>query len=112
VEEKSEQLKTVCNLAALIAGFAVVAMIEFQFQSTPEILPEQNLLVIGAYASATALTVRRTLRWPFLPPRPLFLGSHAVTGKLTPPVGRRAVRADDERHGAVRVDAGCHPQER
>jgi hypothetical protein len=57
----------VCNLAALIAGFAVVAMIEFQFQSYPETLPKQNLLLIGAYASATALTVRASHRCPPLP---------------------------------------------
>ncbi|KAK3276553.1 hypothetical protein CYMTET_15383 [Cymbomonas tetramitiformis] len=47
VEEKSEQLKTVSNLAALIAGFAVVALVELQF---PADQPER-------YACSTSVTV-------------------------------------------------------
>ena len=35
VEEKGEQLRTTSNLSALISGFVVVALVEFQFSDAP-----------------------------------------------------------------------------
>ena len=57
VEEKSEQLKSISNLSALIAGFAVVAFVEFQFHD-PVIKPThvQEWLIV-AYATTTAIVV-------------------------------------------------------
>ena len=56
VEEKSEQLKSISNLSALIGGFAVVAFVELQF-SDPNETPERNEGLIVAYAATTALVV-------------------------------------------------------
>ena len=56
VEEKSEQLKSISNLSALIGGFAVVAFVELQFHD-PETRPSQSEALITAYAATTALTV-------------------------------------------------------
>lgn len=56
VEEKGEQLRTTSNLSALIAGFAVVALIELQF-SDPTTRPDQSEGLIVAFACATAVTV-------------------------------------------------------
>ena len=56
VEEKGEQLRTTSNLAALISGFAVVALVELQF-SDPTVPATQSEWLIGAYALATAVTV-------------------------------------------------------
>jgi len=56
VEEKGEQLRTTSNLSALIAGFVVVALVEFQF-SEPAEVPRQSEALIGAYAAATTCTV-------------------------------------------------------
>ena len=53
VEERAEQLKAVSNLAALIAGFALIAFLEFSIE--PE--EEARGLVIG-FGLTTALTVR------------------------------------------------------
>lgn len=52
VEERAEQLKAVSNLAALIAGFALIAFLEFSIE--PE--EEARGLVIG-FGLTTALTV-------------------------------------------------------
>jgi calcium release-activated calcium channel protein 1 len=57
VEEKSEQLKSISSLSALIAGFAVVAFVELQFHD-PEAKPTfVSEYLIVAYASTTALVV-------------------------------------------------------
>ena len=57
VEEKSEQLKSISNLSALIAGFAVVAFVELQF-ADPESKPTHvHELLIVAYAATTAIVV-------------------------------------------------------
>ena len=56
VEEKGEQLRATSNLAALISGFAVVALVEFQF-SDPTSTPDQSEILIVAYAATTAITV-------------------------------------------------------
>jgi calcium release-activated calcium channel protein 1 len=54
VEEKSEQLKSISNLSALIAGFAVVAFVELQFHD-PETRPTHvGEVLIVAYAVTTA----------------------------------------------------------
>ena len=52
VEEKSEQLRSVANLSALIAGFAVVSLIELNFDedATSEVL-------VALYGTLTAITV-------------------------------------------------------
>lgn len=52
VEEKAEQLKAISSLSALIAGFAVVALVELEFE--PEDNPET---LIALYAVSTAITV-------------------------------------------------------
>lgn len=56
VEEKAEQLKAVSNLAALIAGFAVVAFVELQFHELSD-APSQSESLIALYGVSTALTV-------------------------------------------------------
>ena len=57
VEEKSEQLKSISNLSALIAGFAVVAFVELQFHD-PETEPAHvSEVLIVAYAATTATVV-------------------------------------------------------
>lgn len=57
MEEKSEQLKSISNLSALIAGFAVVAFVELQFHD-PLVAPTHvHELLIVAYATTTALVV-------------------------------------------------------
>ena len=57
VEEKSEQLKSISNLSALIAGFAVVAFVELQFHD-PETKPAHvGEVLIVAYAATTATVV-------------------------------------------------------
>ena len=45
VEEKGEQLRTTSNLSALISGFVVVALVEFQF-SEPAQVPRQSEALI------------------------------------------------------------------
>ena len=56
VEEKSEQLKSLSNLAALIAGFALASITQVSyFQS--EYIPPIPEPLIGAYAATTAVTV-------------------------------------------------------
>ena len=57
VEEKSEQLKSISNLSALIAGFAVVAFVELQFSDPAENPTHVHELLIVAYALTTALVV-------------------------------------------------------
>lgn len=52
VEEKAEQLKAISSLSALIAGFAVVALVELEFE--PEDNPE---VLIALYAVSTSITV-------------------------------------------------------
>lgn len=50
VEEKSEQLKAISNLAALFAGFAVVTLTQFQFDQTGI-----SILWIASYGVLTAI---------------------------------------------------------
>jgi len=58
VEEKSEQLKSISNLSALIAGFAVVSLVELNFTNDFEKLPSHvSEWLISAYAASTALVV-------------------------------------------------------
>lgn len=54
VEERAEQLKSIGNISALVAGFAVVAFLEFQvaWESIPEALE-------AVFGFTTALVVRR-----------------------------------------------------
>eukprot|EP00249_Psilotum_nudum_P015658 c25453_g1_i1 orf=189-995(+) len=52
VEEKSEQLKAISNLAALFAGFAVVTLTQFQFDNTGV-----HILWIAFYGVLTAIAV-------------------------------------------------------
>eukprot|EP01018_Ginkgo_biloba_P023604 Gb_37702 [translate_table: standard] len=49
VEEKSEQLKAISNLAALFAGFAIVTLTQFNVQET------YSLVLVGLYGVLTAL---------------------------------------------------------
>lgn len=49
-------MRTTSNLSALISGFVVVALVEFQF-SEPAQVPRQSEALIAAYAAATACTV-------------------------------------------------------
>ena len=53
VEERAEQLKEVSNISALIAGFALIAFLEFSF----DIHEIPKVLVYG-FGLTTALTVR------------------------------------------------------
>jgi len=58
VEEKSEQLKSISNLSALIAGFAVVSLVELNFTNDFEKMPTHvSEWLICAYAASTALVV-------------------------------------------------------
>ena len=58
VEEKSEQLKSISNLSALIAGFAVVSLVELNFTNDFEKLPTHvSEWLISVYAASTALVV-------------------------------------------------------
>ena len=58
VEEKSEQLKSISNLSALIAGFAVVSLVELNFTNDFEKMPSHvSEWLICAYAASTALVV-------------------------------------------------------
>ena len=50
VEERAEQLRSVSNLSALIAGFAIVAMVEFQFN--PDDVEEAIITVYAVLTSA------------------------------------------------------------
>lgn len=59
VEEHAEQLKSVSNNAALIAGFAVVAVLEFQF--TWEDVP---LVLEALFGVSAAMVVRHQARRP------------------------------------------------
>jgi len=52
VEEKSEQLKAISNLAALFAGFAVVTLTQFTFQQN-----EVSIIWIAFYGVFTAIAV-------------------------------------------------------
>lgn len=56
VEERAEQLKEVSNISALIAGFALVAFLEFSFN----IYDIPGTLVYG-FGLTTALTVSSLL---------------------------------------------------
>lgn len=53
VEERAEQLKSISNLAALIAGFALIAFLEF----TVDVGNISGLLV-AVFGAATSCTVR------------------------------------------------------
>jgi calcium release-activated calcium channel protein 1 len=53
VEERAEQLKGISNLAALIAGFAMVAFLQFQFLPT-----DAPQFVFVLFGITTASTVR------------------------------------------------------
>lgn len=52
VEEKSEQLKAISNLAALFAGFAVVTLTQFSFNQN-----EVSIIWIALYGVLTAIAV-------------------------------------------------------
>lgn len=52
VEEKSEQLKAISNLAALFAGFAVVTLTQFSFQQNAV-----SIIWIAFYGVFTAIAV-------------------------------------------------------
>lgn len=52
VEEHSEQLKSLANLSALVAGFSVIGFLEFQFQEE-----DYSHFVPALYGLFTALTV-------------------------------------------------------
>mmetsp|Transcript_43813 Transcript_43813/g.78298 ORF Transcript_43813/g.78298 Transcript_43813/m.78298 type:complete len:384 (-) Transcript_43813:112-1263(-) len=52
VEERSEQLKSISDLSALIAGFSVIGFLEFQFDPL-----EHDQFVVGFFGFFTALTV-------------------------------------------------------
>ena len=54
VEEKSEQLKAVSNLAALIAGFALVAFLQFDWS---EKFVDSSGALLPLFAATMALTV-------------------------------------------------------
>ena len=54
VEEKSEQLKAVSNLAALIAGFALVAFLQFDWS---EAFVDRSGALLPLFAATMALTV-------------------------------------------------------
>jgi len=56
VEEKGEQLRATSSEAALMSGFAVIALVELQF-SDPTIKATQSEYLIAAYGAATAITV-------------------------------------------------------
>ena len=53
IEERTEQLKSIGNIAALVAGFAVVAFLEFQAEWS--VVPQA---VEAMFGFTTALTVR------------------------------------------------------
>ncbi|KAI3435756.1 hypothetical protein D9Q98_001814 [Chlorella vulgaris] len=53
VEERSEQLKAISNLSALIAGFALVAFLQFDFE--PNAASEGVQLAFGATIALTVL---------------------------------------------------------
>jgi calcium release-activated calcium channel protein 1 len=53
VEERAEQLKSIGNMAALVAGFAVVAFLEFQAEWA-----ELSTALAAAFGFSTALVVR------------------------------------------------------
>jgi calcium release-activated calcium channel protein 1 len=53
VEEKSEQLKAISSLAAIIAGFAVIAFLEFQFE-----FRDPSHFLLPLYGACFAATVR------------------------------------------------------
>ena len=64
VEEKSEQLKSISNLSALIAGFAVVSLVELNFTNDFEKMPSHvSEWLICAYAASTALVVAMGDEW-------------------------------------------------
>jgi calcium release-activated calcium channel protein 1 len=52
VEERAEQLKSIGNIAALVAGFAVVAFLEFQAEWS-----KLNTTLAAAFGLSTALVV-------------------------------------------------------
>lgn len=56
VEERAEQLKEVSNISALIAGFALIAFLEFSF----EVDKIPSILVYG-FGLTTALTVKHEI---------------------------------------------------
>ncbi|GBG63845.1 Ca2+ release-activated Ca2+ channel family protein [Chara braunii] len=56
VEEKSEQLKAISNLSALFAGFAVIALTQFQFDSKLA-AHEIPKWWVGVYGVTTAIVV-------------------------------------------------------
>jgi calcium release-activated calcium channel protein 1 len=56
VEERAEQLKSLSNLAALVAGFAVVSFLEFSADF------EENKALTAAFGVTAALVVWTHLR--------------------------------------------------
>ena len=67
VEERAEQLKEVSNISALIAGFALIAFLEFSFD-----IHDTPVLLVYGFGLTTALTVgtfptisslRKQVRW-------------------------------------------------
>ena len=52
VQEKADLLVLISNLSALIAGFAVIGIVEFQFDQS--VVP---VWLVGLYSSTTAVTV-------------------------------------------------------
>ncbi|GIL87473.1 hypothetical protein Vretifemale_15453 [Volvox reticuliferus] len=56
VQEKAEQLKALSALAALLAGFALVSFLEFQFV----VDADYNRALLPLFALTTSITVRST----------------------------------------------------
>eukprot|EP00899_Mesostigma_viride_P028716 jgi/Mesvir1/9029/Mv21312-RA.1 len=52
VEEKSEQLKSISSLAALFSGFALISLVEFQFN-----IDNTNEVLLAIYGLLSATTV-------------------------------------------------------
>ena len=56
IEERAEQLKSISNLAALVAGFAMISFLQFQFQVT-----DASQAITMGFGISTALVV--SSRW-------------------------------------------------
>ena len=56
IEERAEQLKSISNLAALVAGFAMISFLQFQFQVT-----DASQAITMGFGISTALVV--SMRW-------------------------------------------------
>ena len=52
IEERAEQLKSISNLAALVAGFAMISFLQFQFQVT-----DASQAITMGFGISTALVV-------------------------------------------------------